>query len=139
MRIVSAFILAALAGGASAAPSIEIDQAMTTGAKQNPQARIDEADLDAAGARVDVARVKWLPDVEVFAQLDRSTSNTSVGVLFPEPGIPVVSGSAGHTFGTGALGSAIGATVSWDLLGFAQWDAQISTRPWTPPDAGVAK
>src|SRR4051812_43318011 len=125
MRFVPAVILVALVGGASAAPSIEIDQAMKTGAKQHPQARIDQADLQAADARVDVARAKWLPDVEVFAQVDRSTSNTSVGVMFPEPGIPVVSGTAGRTFGAGAFGSAIGASVSWDLLGFAQWDAQI--------------
>lgn len=124
MRIVPAFILGALVSGASAAPSIEIDQAMAKGAKQHPQAGIDEANVHAAEARVDVARVKWLPDVEVFAQLDRSTSNTSVGVLFPEPGIPVLSGTAGRTFGAGAFGSAIGATVSWDLLGFEQWDAQ---------------
>jgi outer membrane protein len=124
MRIAPVFIIVALASSASAAPSIEIDQAMTIGAKQHPQASIDVANLRAADARVDIARARWLPDLELFAQLDRSTSNTNVGVMFPEPGIPVVSGAAGRTFGSGAFGSAVGATVSWDLLGFERWDAE---------------
>ncbi|HEX7702029.1 MAG TPA: TolC family protein, partial [Kofleriaceae bacterium] len=102
MRIAPVIIIVALASRASAERSIEIDQAMAKGAKQHPQASVDEATLRAADAQVDVAQARRLPDVEVFAQLDRSTSNTSVGVLFPEPGIPVVSGSAGRTFGSGA-------------------------------------
>jgi outer membrane protein TolC len=106
--------------------TIEIEEAMAKAAGQHPITRESQADVQAAEARSDVERARFLPDVEVFAQLDRTTTNTSNGVLFPEPGIPVLSGTPGRTFGAGTWGSAVGATASWDVLGYRRWDAQIA-------------
>jgi outer membrane protein len=106
--------------------TIDIETAMANAAAQHPVAREGSADVRAAEARVAVEHAHYYPDLEVFAQLDRTTTNTSNGVLFPEPGIPVVSGSAGRTFDAGVWGSAIGATASWDVLGYRRWDAQIA-------------
>ena len=81
--------------------TIDIETAMANAAAQHPVAREGSADVRAAEARVAVEHAHYYPDLEVFAQLDRTTTNTSNGVLFPEPGIPVVSGSAGRTFDAG--------------------------------------
>ena len=99
---------------------------MTRAAAQHPIAREGSADVRAAEARVGVEHARDYPDLDVFAQLDRTTTNTSDGVLFPVPGIPVLSGSAGRAFDSGVWGSAIGATVTWDALGYRRWDAQIA-------------
>jgi len=106
--------------------TLDIKQAMANASDQHPVAREHLADIREAEARTDVAHAHYLPDLEVFAQLDRTTTNTSNGVLFPEPGIPVVSGAPGRTFGSGVSGSAIGATATWDVLGYRRWDAQIA-------------
>lgn len=106
--------------------AIEIEDAMARAGAQHPIARERQADIEAAQARSDVEHARYAPDVEVFAQLDRTTTNTSTGVLFPEPGIPVVSGAPGRAFDAGVWGSAVGATASWDVLGFRKWDAQIA-------------
>lgn len=107
-------------------PTVDIKAAMVKAAKQHPLARERQADVREADARADVERARYLPDLELFAQVDRTTTNTSNGVLFPEPGIPVLSGSPGRTFDAGTWGSAAGVTASWDVLGYRRWNAQIS-------------
>lgn len=130
MRIASVAIYIGLIGTARAGGSIDIEQAMDQATKQHPVAREQHAGVRAADARTDVERARYLPDVEAFAQLDRSTSNTSNGVLFPEPGVPVVSGTPGRTFNLGAFDSAVGSETLKPGM-------QVTTHVWIPPDAGV--
>jgi len=125
MRIAKFVVCIGLVGTARADVTLEIEDAMTLAAKRHPAARANQASVAGADARVEVERARFWPDVEVFGQLDRSTSNTSGGALFAVPGLPVVSGVPGRTFDLGAFGTAAGVTASWDALGYRRWDAQI--------------
>src|SRR5882724_3815543 len=118
-------IFVGLTGTARADDTLEIGPAMALAAKRHPAVRENQASVAGADARVEVERARFWPDVELFAQLDRSTSNTSGGALFAVPGLPVVSGVPGRTFDLGAFGTAAGVTASWDALGYRRWDAQI--------------
>ena len=126
MRIANVVIFVGLvATTARADPALDIAQAMQLAPKHHPIEREQQAAVQGADARVDVERARFWPDVQVFAQLDRSTANTTGGALFAVPGLPVVSGVPGRIFDSGAFGTAAGVTASWDTLGFRRWDAQI--------------
>jgi outer membrane protein TolC len=119
----------AVAGAAIAhadgASSITVDDAIKIAAAQHPSHDEDAANEAVADAKVDVERVKFVPDVELIAQLDRTSSNLVPGALFSAPNIPVVAGTQGRELDAGTWTTAAGATASWDALGFKRWDAAI--------------
>ncbi len=125
MQIAHVAAFAGLIGTARADGALDIEQAMKLSASRHPAVTAHQARIAGADARVEVERARFWPDVELFAQLDRSTSNTSSGALFAVPGLPVVSGAPGRKFDLGAFGTAAGVTASWDALGYRRWDAQI--------------
>ncbi len=125
-RTALALVIVAGAVWAEPAPvSLDVEGAMTFAAAHHPTLRADAADVRAASEAVDVERAKYTPDLELFAQLDRSSTNVVPGAFFSVPGLPVVAGTPGRTFDSGHFSSEVGATASWDALGYRTWDAMI--------------
>src|SRR5207244_1733788 len=130
MRGRRSFLVIAMAAGAARAseppqPVLDVEQAMAFAAEHHPIERADAANVRAASAQVDVERARYTPDVELFVQLDRATTNAVPGSYFAVPGLPNIVGAPGRTFDLGHWGSEAGASVSWDALGYRKWDAAI--------------
>ena len=105
--------------------TIDIEAAIRLAPAHHPVAEEDAATVRAADATVDVERARYWPELRVFAELDRSTSNTVAGGLFSVATLPVVAGQSGRSLAPGDFVTAVGATASWDALGFARWNASI--------------
>ena len=121
-------VLVLAAAAAAAEPSahlLDLDAAMKLAAAQHPSLRADAADVRAASEAVDIERAKYTPDLELFAQVDRSTANAVPGAYFAVPGLPVVAGTPGRTFDSGHWGTEAGVSATWDVLGYRKWDAMI--------------
>ena len=125
MRLIAGIVLFAAASARAEAPNLDLDTAVAFAAAHHPTTRADAADVRAAEATVDVERAKYTPDLELFAQADRATTNAVPGAYFAVPALPVVAGTPGRTFDSGHWGSEVGATASWDALGYRKWDAMI--------------
>jgi len=120
--------LALVAGTVRAEPTptlLDVDGAMTFAAAHHPALRADAADMRAAAESVEIERAKYTPDLELFAQVDRATTNAVPGAYFAVPGLPVVAGTPGRTFDSGHWGTAAGVSATWDALGYRKWDAMI--------------
>jgi outer membrane protein TolC len=123
-----ALALLVVAGSVRAEPApttIDLEGAITYSAAHHPITRADAADVRAAGEAVDVERAKYTPDLELFAQADRATTNAVAGVYYAVPGLPVVAGTPGRSFDSGHFGTEVGASISWDALGPRKWDRMI--------------
>lgn len=119
-------VLAAAAAHAEPPPApLDVEAAIAYATSHHPALRADAADVRAASETVDLERARYTPDLEVFAQADRSTSNAVPGAYFAVPGLPVVAGTPGRTLAS-HWSTEAGASVSWDTLGYRQWDARIA-------------
>jgi len=124
----SAFTLLVLAAAVHAEPAparLDLDGAIAYAASHHPTTRADAADVRAAEESVDVERARYTPDLELFAQIDRATTNAVPGAYFAVPALPVVAGTPGRTFDSGHFATEVGASASWDALGYRTWDAMI--------------
>ena len=104
---------------------LDLESAIAFAVAHHPALDEEAANIRAQADDVEVERARYTPELELFGQLDRGTANAVPGPLFPVPGLPVVSGTAGRTLDS-SWGSAIGATASWDALGHRTWDAAIA-------------
>jgi outer membrane protein TolC len=87
---------------------------------------VDAAVGELRREQVAVARGGYLPDLNLTAELVAGTGNVLRGSLFPTRGIPAVSGPpTGRGLTDAALGSLVGVSASWDLIGLAQRMAQV--------------
>jgi len=125
--VCAALAVAALARTMHGEPpsTVDVERAMALAVAHHPIADEDVSAIRATAARVEVERAKYWPDLEVFAQLARSTSSTVGGALFTVPNLPAISGAQRRVFDLGNFGSSGGATASWDALGPRRWDASI--------------
>jgi outer membrane protein TolC len=116
---------AALAAEA-AGEALTIDGAIRHALSHHPSLRARRAVEHATEALTDITRAGLLPDIELTAQLNRATGNVVPGALFPQRGIPGVSGPArGRGLDGGAFGSAVGVSGSFDIVGYKQHVRQI--------------
>jgi outer membrane protein TolC len=118
-------VLAAAVHAEPAPAKLDLDGAIAYATQHHPTTRADAANVRAAEDSVDVERAKYTPDLELFAQIDRATTNAVPGAYFAVPALPVVAGTPGRTFDSGHWGTEAGATASWDALGYRTWDALI--------------
>ena len=127
MRLTLAILIlaTATAQGEPAPTSLDLEAAIAFATAHHPALRADAASVRAASEEVDVERAKYTPDLELFAQVDRSTTNAVPGAYFAVPGLPLVAGTPDRTFDSGHWGTEAGASASWDALGFRKWDAMI--------------
>ena len=123
---IAILLLAATVRADPAPAPLDVEGAMSFAAKHHPTLRADDADVHAASEAVDVERARYMPDLEVFAQVDRSTTNAVPGTYFAVPGLPVLAGTPGRTFDSGHWSTEAGASLTWDALGPRKWDVQIA-------------
>jgi outer membrane protein TolC len=119
-----------VAGKARAQPTqggaLSLEQAVADALANHPALRAFRADEAVAGARVDEARTRQLPDVGVSAQLNRSTGNTVPGAFFPLQGFPPIAGAPqGRTFDEGVWQTGGSLYATWDVLSLARQAAAI--------------
>ncbi len=127
MRLTIGIVLLAT-GSVRAEPlptKLDVEAAIAFATAHHPTARSDAANLRVAAESVDIERAKYVPDLELFAQVDRATTNAVPGAYFAVPGLPVVAGTPGRTFDSGHWGTEAGASATWDALGYRKWDAMI--------------
>lgn len=113
-------ILGAPALGAAAEPPLPLGlrEAVEFALRHNPGLRASESVKARASAQVELARAGYLPEVDLSLQLERDTGNVLRGALFPMRNIPSVSGPpVSRTLDSGAFGSVLGASASWDVIG----------------------
>jgi outer membrane protein TolC len=66
-------------------------------------------------------RARYAPELDAVLQLNRATGNVIRGALYAMRGVPNISGPpTPSVLDSGAFGSAIGLSASWDALGLMQ-------------------
>jgi outer membrane protein len=95
-------------------------------AKNYPAIQISQEELNAAGARIRLARTAYLPRVDALAQFNRGTRNNVFGSLLPQGVIPSMSGPViGTNNGGSVWGSATGLLINWQPFDFGARSASV--------------
>jgi outer membrane protein len=95
-------------------------------AKNYPTIQISQEELNAAGARIRLARTAYLPRVDALAQFNRGTRNNVFGSLLPQGVIPSMSGPViGTNNGGSVWGSATGLLINWQPFDFGARSASV--------------
>src|SRR5690242_10275173 len=126
MRRITALIITAGATLWAQPRALTIAEAVQNALSNYPSVRVSQEQVNAAAARIDLARTAYLPRVDAIAQANRATRNNVFGLLLPQNTIPSISGPV---LGTNNLGtacrSAIGTLVSWEPFDFGLRGAAI--------------
>ena len=94
--------------------------------KNYPAIQISQEELNAAGARIRLARTAYLPHVDALAQFNRGTRNNVFGSLLPQGTIPPMSGPViGTNNGGSVWGSATGLLINWQPFDFGARSASV--------------
>ncbi len=119
--------LLALAGLLSAQQDLTLPQAVERAMKNYPSIRVSQEQINAAAARIQLARTAYLPRIDLLAQANRATRNNVFGLLLPQSTIPSMSGPVIGTNNLGtAWGSAVGALVTWEPFDFGLRQANVA-------------
>jgi outer membrane protein len=123
--------IAALSGTIGAQPastaSLTLAQAVQDALRTYPSVTVSAEQLNAAAARIQLARTAYLPRVDALAQVNRATRNNIFGMLLPQSVLPNISGPPlnSNNFGT-VWGSAAGVLVSWEPFDFGLRSANVA-------------
>jgi outer membrane protein len=116
---------AAAAQGAPDAP-LTLSAAVDLALGNHPAIREARASSSAASADIGVARMAYLPRLDLLWQVNRATRNNVFGLLLPQPVIPVVSGPVLETETlSGVWSSAGGLLLSWEAVDFGRRGAAV--------------
>ncbi len=85
-----------------------LTEAVEQSLKNYPSIRVSQEEMNAAGARIQLARTAYLPRVDALAQFNRATRNNTFGLLLPQSVVPSLSGPV---IGSNNLGSVWGSAV----------------------------
>ena len=120
--VFSSPVAAQEAGDAPLTLSAAVDLAL----RNNPTTREARAGAAAASADVGVARMAYLPRLDVLWQVNRATRNNVFGLLLPQSVIPAVSGPVlGTETLEGVWSSAGGLLLSWEAMDFGRRRAGV--------------
>jgi len=98
---------------------LTIGQAVERALKSYPSIHISQEQINAAAARIQLARTAYLPRVDMYAQANRATRNNVFGMLLPQSTIPSMSGPVIGSNNLGTVwGSAVGTLVTWEPFDF---------------------
>jgi outer membrane protein len=118
----AALILAAagtLTAQSAASAPLTLTNALENSLKNYPSVRVSQEEMNAAAARIQLARTAYLPRLDVLAQVNRATRNNVFGLLLPQSVIPSISGPVIGSNNTGSVwGSAVGALITWEPFDF---------------------
>src|SRR5256884_9313153 len=83
-----------LMGQAQQAPAtpMSIGEAVDSALRNYPAVSVSQEQVNAAAAGIDLARTAYLPRIDSLGQFNRATRNNTFGLLFPQGGIPAISG-----------------------------------------------
>ncbi len=110
----------------SAQQPLKLEQAVEIALKNYPSIRAAQAQAQAAGANVDLARTSYLPRADLLWQQNRATRNNVFGLLLPQAVIPPISGPVlNDTTLHSAWGSAGGLMLAWEPLDFGLRKANV--------------
>jgi outer membrane protein TolC len=101
-----------------------------------PAVKAALADEEAASREVDVARAAYLPQLNLLAQVNRSTVNNVTGALLPQPGFPSISGPVFPETGQSTWNSAVGVSASWRPFDFGYRSAKVDAARSAAEAAG---
>ena len=112
--------LPSVAVAQEATAPLSLESAAELALQNYPAIRASQAQASAAGADIELAQNAYLPRVEMNWQSTRGTRNNILGVYFPQPGIPPISGPVlpNSSFSESAWGSGGGLLVSWEPFDF---------------------
>lgn len=108
-----------------ASAPITLSDALAYARQNYPAVRAALADKQAADRDVDMARTAYLPQINLLAQINRSTVNNVTGLLLPQPGLPAISGPVLPETGQSAWNSAVGVSASWRPFDFGYRSAKV--------------
>ncbi len=107
--------------------------------EQYPSIRVNDEQLRAAAAGIQMARLAYLPKADALAQVNRATRNNVYGLLLPQAVISPISGPPNpNNTGTNVWGSAIGFLISWEPFDFGLRQANIGVTQATARRAQAA-
>lgn len=105
---------------------LTLDAAVKDAAKNYPAIRISQEELNAASAKIQLARTAYLPRVDATAQFNRGTRNNIFGSVLPQGVIPSMSGPViGTNNGGSVWGSATGVLINWQPFDFGTRSANV--------------
>lgn len=118
---------------------LSMQQAVDFALAHHPSLAAGGAIEDLRAAQTAQVRLAMLPRVDLSAQLVRATGNVVVGAVWPQPGMPAVTGPPMPArFDGGAFASAVSLGGAWDLTGLAQRMAQVDAALATQAQAQAA-
>jgi outer membrane protein TolC len=98
--------------------SLTLRAAVRRAVAKHPRLRSEGMRIVRSEREVDLARTGYLPSIDVSLQFERGTGNVLRGSIFSMRGIPSVSGPpTGRQLDSGAFGTTVGVSTSWDVLG----------------------
>jgi outer membrane protein len=97
--------------------------------KGYPSVRVSQDEMNAAAARLALARTAYLPRIDGVAQINRGTRNNVFGSLLPQQVIPSMSGPViGTNNGGSVWGSAAGLLLTWQPFDFGLRHANVQAN-----------
>ncbi len=101
------------------AQPLTISQAVQQAMEQYPSTKVNEEQIKAAAAGVQLSRLAYLPKADAIAQVNRATRNNVYGMLLQQQVISPISGPPlAANAGTNVWGTAVGFLVSWEPFDF---------------------
>ena len=111
--------LALLTAACASAQPLTIARAVQQAVDQYPTLRVNEEQIKAAAAGVQLSRLAYLPKADAIAQVNRATRNNVYGMVLQQQVISPISGPPlAANAGTNVWGTAVGFLVSWEPFDF---------------------
>jgi outer membrane protein len=126
LDLLLSLLLLPVAQAQQAETPLTLNSVVEDSAKNYPAIQISQEELNAAGARIQLARTAYLPRVDALAQFNRGTRNNVFGSLLPQGTIPSMSGPViGTNNGGSVWGSATGVLINWQPFDFGTRSASV--------------
>jgi len=112
-------VLLVFVASALCAETLTLTQAVQQAMEQYPLTRVNEEQVKAAAAGVQLARLAYLPKADVIAQVNRATRNNVYGMILQQQVISPISGPPlVANAGTNVWGTATGFLIGWEPFDF---------------------
>ncbi len=105
--------------------ALSLPQAVRLAVRQYPESQAARQASAASRNGLRLARLAYLPQLEIYGQINRATDNNLGGLLFANP-LPALSGPVTAFSPASYWGSTGGATIAWEPYGFGRRRAGIA-------------
>ena len=142
MRVNTSFAFLLAVSGNCFAERLTIEQLVEQGVHRYPSIRVSEAEVRQAAAGIQLARMTYLPKLDVIAGVNRATRNNSFGLLLPTQIIAPISGPVlGGSSSGSTWGSTVGVLATWEPFDFGLRGATVAVAEATKRlrESGIAQ